>query len=83
MKAPPVIAQVEVVFKRFTADVTNSALASSIARVKMLQLYMSPGIILPRNLLPTKKTEERIVWQYLEILLFCSPNTFNSQISCF
>ena len=76
MKAPPVIVQVEVVFKRFAANVTNRVLASSISRVKMLQLYMSPGIILPGNLLPTKKTEEGIVWQSLEILLFCSPNTF-------
>ena len=76
MKAPPVIVQVEVVFKRFAANVTNSVLASSIVRVKMLQLYMPPGVILPGNLLLTKKTEVGIVWQCLEILLFCSPNTF-------
>ena len=76
MKAPPVIVQVEFVFKSFAANVTNSVLASSIVRVKMLQLYMPPGVILPGNLLLTKKTEVGIVWQCLEILLFCSPNTF-------
>ena len=61
MKAPPVIIQVEVVFKRFAANVTNSVLACSIVNFKMLQLYMSLGVILPWNLLPTKKTEEGIV----------------------
>ena len=61
MKAPPVIIQVEVVFKRFAANVTNNVLACSIVNVKMLQLYMSLGVILPWNLLPTKKTEEGIV----------------------
>jgi len=76
MKAPPVIIQVEVVFKRFAANVTNSVLACSIINFKMLQLYMSLGVILPWNLLPTKKTEEGIVWQCLEIILFCSPDTF-------
>ena len=76
MKAPSVIVQVEVVFERFAANITNSALATAIVKVKMLQLYMSPGVILPRDFLLTKKTEEGIVWQCLEILLFSTPNTF-------
>ena len=76
MKAPSVIVQVEVVFERFATNVTNRALGIAIVKVKMLQLYMSPGVILPRNFLLTKKTEEGIVWQCLEILLFSSQNTF-------
>ena len=76
MKAPSVIVQVEVVFERFATNVTYRVLATAIIKVKMLQLYMSPGVILPRDFLLTKKTEEGIVWQCLEILLFSSPNTF-------
>ena len=67
MKAPLMIIEIEIIFERLVTNFTNSAL--SVLKIKMLQLHMSPGIILARYLFLTKKTKKGVVWHCLEILL--------------
>ena len=55
MKAPLMIIEIEVIFERLITNFTNSAL--SVLKIEMLQLHMSPGIILARYLFLTKKKE--------------------------